>query len=183
MRANRTGGESVRSTIHASPIPARGTVQGLGVTDALRVELEPCQLATCLAEIDELGHLAQSALVQSWDHLAATAPPAAPDSDEGLAERRYEVQVLDAMRTQVLTRAKTPRLCGPSRLVAQVVAGAAQAAAEAFQELLVADESGAEGRAELAHSLAVLTAWVSVYGDLRAVQEFSFDPGFDDRGV
>jgi hypothetical protein len=188
MQAHRTDGDTFTSTLRPSSPPHRGTVQGLGVTDALRVELEPCQLDACLTAIDEYRRTLERALVDEWDRWAALpnelrgiqAAAAGPLEDE-MDDRGYDLRVLNAMRTQLVESLATPVLCGPSRIVSQVVAGAACNAVEAFSGLMLGErQDGREARAELLRALTVAGAWVKTHVDSQEVQSFSFDADFDD---
>jgi hypothetical protein len=169
MHADRTGGYHASAPINASPPPPLGTVQGFGVTDALRIELHACQMPTMLAEIAEL----RDAFAQP---VTAGSSPIDEAEDE---TRRYEVRVLDALRSQVadsLASTGKPVLCGPTALVLDLVAGAAHDAVMLLAAELDAKPFDVTSRERLRHAAATATAWITTYVDSRAVQWFTFDP-------
>jgi hypothetical protein len=167
MHAEPTGGYEFPTRIRASPSPPLGTVQGFGVTDALRVELEPCQIATMMQEIQELRNVIGREATRS------------PVDEEEADTRRYEVRALEALQwqmTESLASSGQPALCGPATLVLELVAGAAHDAVQLLAEELDAKPVDAGSRDRLIRAAATASAWIKTYVDSRAVQGFTFDP-------
>jgi hypothetical protein len=173
MQANRTVGDPSTAGLRSSEPPQPGRVVGLGVTDALRVALEPCQLDACLAELDEIRHLRDQVLVEAWQQ-GETA------HDEQLDRARYDVNVVAAVRRYLVETAPAPVLCGPASLVSEVVVGATHDVAETFAGLLVTGpELHPDAAGQLLAGLKTLDAWVRTYVDCRALETFSFDANTD----
>jgi hypothetical protein len=173
MQANRTVGDPSAAGLRSSEPPQPGRVVGLGVTDALRVALSPCQLDACLAELDEIRHVREHALVEAWQREE-------PAREEEVNLARYDVNVLAAIRRYLVATAAAPVLCGPATVVSAVVAGATHDVAETFAGLLVSGPRlDAETADRLLSGLTTLDAWVRTYVDCQAVETFSFDANTD----
>jgi hypothetical protein len=166
MHHHRNGGEPPLSTRHAAPPPSVDRVCGIGVCDVLRVELEPCQLPSVRAEVEELRATVGEAIATMLDR-----------GDEAELDRlRYERRVLDLIGRQ-LDRSNGPTvICGPARLMGEIITGATRlAAAEVVEHL---GEKTRAGEA-LRDAAGLAAAWVETYAAAQAVEAYSFDPAFD----
>jgi hypothetical protein len=139
------------------------TVSGLGVCDALRLELTPVQLPWLADELDEMRGPLEEAL------LRARADEAADDA----AAHEYELRLLRMMRAQLVDDRSTV-FVGPTGLVDEAVRGAMRNVVGALSEL-VHDRGAADGD-RLLETAAAANAWVRTFVDLRAVVAFNFDP-------
>ena len=193
MQSHRIAGEadgSARQPVQRSSI---ARVQGLGVSDALRVELEPCQVPWLVDEIDALRDVVEDALTHQrarWEAVPkpvrrARLPEAVEVEDE-LDRLRYEARVLQMIRDQVAGRPDDEApvvVCGPARIMAELVRGTARHVAATLGELLQTEpKSDADARAELVRAAAVAGLWTETYVACQAVEWFSFDPAADPAG-
>lgn len=170
-----------------SPAPRLGTVVGLGVTDVLRIEFQPCQLnglreeiearAALLAETYELARRKWLAISRSGEDAS---PSALTDAELNLAAASYVLGALTALATQLPPTPQPPPLVvvGPTDLLLTLVGAAARRAADALAEQF--DGLRQEPTTERLHDLAAAAqAWVQTYADCRAVESYSFDPEWD----
>lgn len=148
---------------HHRTATTRRTVSGLGVCDALRLELAPVQLPWLVDELDEMRGPLEEAL------LRARADEAADD----VAAHEYELRLLRMMRAQ-LADGRTTVFVGPTGMVDEAVGGAMRNVVGALAEL-VGDRDVADGE-RLRETAAAADAWVRTFVDLRAVVAFNFDP-------
>lgn len=172
MQDHRTPGVPLRV---AHP-PRPGSVQGWGLSDALRVDLESSQIESCLAEIRELIGVYEEALQR-----ALQVDLGSRRRDE-LDRQAYELRVLAAMHSQLVHRPSdlAPVLVGPAGLVLQVISGATTNAVQQLAERLGERRFVSEGaRDELAHLAALAACWVGTFLASQAVQWFSYDLDHD----
>ena len=160
----------------ASTPPAPSAVRGLGVVDALCVELEPVQVAWLADEIDVAGRCAR-------EHLAEL--PAGHDADE-LADREYEIEALAMIRAQLpAAPGGAVTVVGPAATMRRLIGGAARNTADALAEAL--DDQPPRSEPAAAVALRALAAAAAGFADrLAAVEEieaYSFDPGADPAGA
>jgi hypothetical protein len=141
----------------------RRTVSGLGVCDALRLELAPVQRPWLADELDEMRGPLEEALLRAR----------ADDAAEDAAAHQYELRLLRMMRAQ-LADDRTTVFVGPTGMVDEAVRGALRNVVGALAEL-VHDREAADGD-RLLETAAAATAWVRTFVDLRAVVAFNFDP-------
>lgn len=184
-------GTALPAEAHFEPAPAPpvGTVVGLGVTDALRVEFQPCQMDGLLDELDELaGPLGESyeRARQRWVEISQIAdkgwPPSVAAAEHELSAAAYKLRAVAALRAQVpSTEPTTPVVVvGPTDLLTIVVAGAAQhAGATLVQAVDEADCRDPHAPERLRRRAAAAHAWAETYADCRTVESFSFDPAWD----
>jgi hypothetical protein len=92
----------------ASTPPPHGTVHGLGVVDALRIDLDPEQLPWLAAEIDTLRYCLEDELAHRcarYYELPGAAKQdrrgRARDAERELERRAYQLQALAMIREQV----------------------------------------------------------------------------------
>ena len=193
MQSHRIAGEadgSARQPVQRSSI---ARVQGLGVADALRVELEPCQVPWLVDEIDALRDVVEDALEHErarWEAVSGASRrarlPGAVEVEDELDRIRYEARVLEMIRDQVVGRPNGEgpvAVFGPARIMAELVRGTVRHVAATLGELLQAEpRSDAGARAELVRTAAVAGVWTETYVACQAVEWFSFDPAADPAG-
>jgi hypothetical protein len=147
-----------------------GTVRGLGVCDALRVELEPVQRAGL-----DIGLAARAAALEQ-----RSAGRAAGVRADELADVDDALRLLARMRAPLRPGGAAPFvLVGPAGLVLELVdACLADAVARLAQSL---GQAGActSGSAAFDATLLAAAAWIATALDCRAVDGFCFEPGVD----
>jgi hypothetical protein len=148
---------------HHRTAATRRTVSGLGVCDALRLELAPVQLPWLADELDEMRGPLEEALLRAR----------AGESADEAAAHEYELRLLRMMRAQ-LADDRTTVFVGPTGMVDEAVRGAMRNVVGALAEL-VGDRDAADGE-RLRETAAAADAWVRTFVDLRAVVAFNFDP-------
>ena len=148
---------------HHRTAAVRRTVSGLGVCDALRLELEPVQLPWLADELDEMRGPLEEALARARE---------AGSEDEATAHA-YELRLLRMMRAQLGDRPAPLVFVGPTGMVDEAVHGTMRNVVGALAEL--AHGSAADPR-RLRDAAAAADAWVRTFLDLRAVVAFNFDP-------
>jgi hypothetical protein len=151
--------------------PPSGRVSGLGVCDALRLELEPAQVPWLVDELDVMrGPLEEQFLRTS------------ADDREQLDALGRELDLLRLMRAQLPGTQHGERLTfvGPAgrvcRIADAVLANAVAALAEHVREGPPRSE---DARAWLREIVAVVAAWAQTVADCYAVEAYSFDPRAD----
>jgi hypothetical protein len=190
MQSDRTAGASEESSGWSASGAFPAGVQGLGVTDGLRVELEPHQLPSLVDEIGVLRDVVEDALVherQQWESIPESVRrerlPRAVEAEEELDRLRYEARVLEMIRGQVVEQLggkSTAVVVGPSRIVAELVRGTTRRVVEDLGELLqVEPRDDAAARAELVRTAVAARSWVETYVGCQAVEWLSFEPDAD----
>jgi hypothetical protein len=166
----------------AVPNPSR--VQGLGLCDVLRVELEPCQFAGAIEELEEqrgpLNETFEHARTR-WDALAeeAAAGSIAQSLEQELSKSASALRVLTMLRAQLpaLDHDKPVVVVGPASAISELIALAARNAVDDLGELVRQPlRSGAEAEAKLRAALAAVVAWLDTYIECEALEWFTFDP-------
>lgn len=157
-------------------LPPPGSVSGLGVCDALRVELLPRQVPWLIDELEEMRGPLEEALYRARVDAPAGCGRAADD----LAAREYELRLLRMVRAQLgATQAKEgPTVfVGPTGMVGEAVGGAMRNVVGALAEL-VSDRSVGDAAAceRLRETAEAANAWVRTFLDLWALVAFNFDP-------
>lgn len=175
--------------LNPGPVPRVGTVQALGLSDALCVELRNCQLADFVNELDELqGPLSETyeCARRHWLELSrgetSPPPPEASAAEEKLWTAAYAIRVLAAIRFQVPQTPGDERtvVVGPATVVSSIIEGATRHAADELGELLrESPKLGVELQTAIRHRAAALQAWVETYVDCQAVGWYLFDPNWD----
>jgi hypothetical protein len=172
-----------------TPVPPVGTVVGLGVTDALRVELQPCQIEALLDELDELAR----PLAETYDQARRRSleisrlgerawPASVQEAERDLTAAAYALRALTALRAQVPSTRPMASLAlvGPTDLLTTVIAGAAQNVAATLVRLLdEPDRRDRRATERLRRLAAAAKAWTETYADCQTVEWFSFDPNWD----
>jgi hypothetical protein len=138
------------------------TVSGLGVCDALRLELLPAQLPWLADELDDMRAPLEEALMRAR----------ADESADEAAGHEYELRLLRMMRAQL--DARTTVFVGPTGMVDEAVRGTMRNVVGALAEL-VHDREVADGE-RLRATAAAADAWVRTFVDVRAVLAYNFDP-------
>ena len=152
-----------------------GSVRGLGVCDALRVELAAEQLAGLVEQLE--AHSA--ALQDEIERRRAALMPRDPRGAAQVEEAESELRLIELLRGQLATAGETSEpfvVIGPAGPIGAMVRGAMRHAVEALSGLVLATgryDAGARDR--LMHATAAAAAWVRTYTDAQAVEDFSFD--------
>jgi hypothetical protein len=188
MQMHRTGLPPT-AILSPSPAPLVGSVQGLGLTDALRVELRKCQGVDFLEALDEL----RGPLIEAYDNArrdwlslsrgeSGASPEAVSAAEEKLWTANYELRVIAAVRYQI---AQAPIddpivIVGPAITVSRIIDTATRnVAGEVGEMLAAAPRLGPDVQTLLPQRAAALQAWIQTYADCRAVDCYSFDPNWD----
>jgi hypothetical protein len=105
MHDHRNAGAELAPRRAATPPPA-SSVHGLGLVDALRVDVQPAQLPWLAAEIDVLHYCLEDELAHQrarYDERAANedASPAVREAERELDRRAYQLQALAMVRDQL----------------------------------------------------------------------------------
>ena len=160
----------------AGGVAVSGTVRGLGVTDALELDLDAVQVPWLIDELDEVRIGFEEELQRATD-----ASPGRPDAGESEALERARDQV----RTLRIMRARLPAsdhhgrvtFVGPTALVLDLVGGTTRNVVAALSELVHGTSTGdPEWHARVRNTAAAASAWVRTFLDCEAVELFSFDP-------
>ena len=188
MQPHRIDPSAQAPLIPARP-PRVGSAVGLGLTDALRVDLMPCQLSAFAEEIDALREPLQLTLDRAraeWDDVAnealAAGATAYRDAEEELAAAAYRVRLLAAISSQLpaTTAVEPVTIVGPagmvSTLIANAVANAASKLAARIPASVPLDESARE---DLRLRASALNAWVNTYVDCCEIVWFRLDTNWD----
>src|SRR5215218_1293199 len=100
MQSNRNAGAAAAPRRANTPPPG-GNVHGLGLVDALRIDLKPAQLPWLVAEIDIVRYCLEDELKHvraRYNELPEAAKrdrrPDARDAEEELERRAYQIQAL-----------------------------------------------------------------------------------------
>jgi hypothetical protein len=139
-----------------------GSVRGLGLSDALRVELQPVQVPW---------------LIDALDALCGARPVDQGDGRDR-DEREYELRLIRIMRAGLAVGADVSPIpfIGPSGMVATAVRSAMRSAMDALRELVRQDPIDDDGVERLQETADAVAAWVRSYVDCRAVVWFNVDP-------
>jgi hypothetical protein len=161
-------------------------VQGLGLCDALRVELDPCQIAGAIDEIEArrgpLHEAFQDARAR-WDAVADWERERGdPTLEHELSSTAYALRILTKLRGQLPTAAhESPvALVGPASTVSEIVAAAARSVVDDLAEL-IRDSPRSDERAQtrIRDATAAVAAWVQTYLDCESLEWFNFDSDWD----
>jgi hypothetical protein len=156
--------------------PPSGSVTGLGVCDALRVELDPVQVPWLVDELERMTSGLEEAVRPA---RAARADDDAAEPE--LAAREYDLRLLRMMRASLPPVLRDARVAfvGPSGIVCRLVRASMRAAAAVLREIV--DESIAEPgrRRRLSDTAAAASAWVQTFLACEAVTLFNFDTDAD----
>jgi hypothetical protein len=180
---------SAERPVAPTSTPRIGSVQALGLSDVLRAELQPCQLAGIVDELDELrGPLVETfeAARRGWEQVASRngGEPlgAAAAAESTLESAVYSLRVLSGIRSELPSA--TPRepfaLVGPATMVSMLITGAARNVADTLAELLRSSTRPNSAMDGKLRELAIAAqAWVETYIDCRSIEWYSFDPDFE----
>jgi hypothetical protein len=167
--------------------PARARVQGLGLCDALRVELEPGQIAGVIDELEERRgplHEAFENARARWDALAGheRTGQRANELERDLSASAYALEVSSALRAQLPARGGDAPvvMVGPASTMADIVTACARNAVDELAALIGrspgADESA---HRQLLAAATTVSAWVATFIECEAVVGFNFDDDWD----
>jgi hypothetical protein len=159
------------------------SVHGFGLCDALRVELQPCQIAGAIEELEERRGPLNEAFERArtrWDAVADEARSA--DSvavEEELSRSAHALHVLSALRGQLPTAQHDAALTivGPATTISELVAATARNAVDDLAELIrESPKTDERAQTKLREATAAVAAWVKTYIDCEALEWFTFDP-------
>jgi hypothetical protein len=170
-----------------TPPPPIGSVQALGLSDVLRVELKPCQVAGFADELAEMRGPLGEAYESAREHRLTTSRFSASGSvlvgaEEKLSAAAYALRVHAAMTSQMpLTPIDEPLVVvGPATAISEIIDGAARNAADEVAGLMRRSPTRpVELPAMLRDRAAVLAAWIETYIDCHVVEWYRFDPNWD----
>ena len=152
--------------------PPRGRVRGLGVSDALELELLPIQVPWLIDELEELrGPLEE--------HLQRERAAELPDA--ALIEAiEYELRLLRLMRASLPTcgSSNAVRFVGPSGMVERVIRGAMVNVASTAGELAATDPLDVIALRDVTGAAA---ACATTLLDCLQVVQFNFDPNAEPK--
>lgn len=157
MRLNRTVDEAVPT----------GTVHGLGVSDALRLKLQPVQIPWLVDELEEIrGPLEETLRIASANSDA-----------EVVEEVEYRLRLLRKLRGELPEgeHGEFVLFTGPSGMVLDAVEGTMDNVVAALAEQVARRKPNAR----LRDTAAAAHAWVETFLDCKAVEGFDFDPTSD----
>jgi hypothetical protein len=167
--------------------PRIGSVQALGLSDVLQVELQPGQVVGFADELAELrGPLVEAyeSALERWltsSHFGSGGREPG-GAEEKLSAAAYALRLHAAMTSQM---PQTPTdeplvVVGPATAMSEIIDGAARSAADEVAGLLrQSPVPPAELPAVLRDRAAVLAAWIETYIDREAVESYRFDPNWD----
>ena len=159
----------------AEALELSGSVRGLGVCDALRVELLAEQLPGLVEQIETHS----AALRDEIERRRAAVMPRDPRGTARLDEAENELRLIELLRGELPTAREKSQpfvVIGPAGPIGAMVRGAMRHAVEALSELVLAtSRQDAGGRDRLTHAAAAAAAWIRTYVEAQAVEDFSFD--------
>jgi hypothetical protein len=153
--------------------PPSGHVSGLGVCDALRLELEPAQVPWLVDELDVMRGPLEEQLMRT-----------SADDRDHVEALDHELHLLRLMRAQLpgTLHDEPQTFVGPAgrvcRIANAVLANAVAALAEHVGE---GPPRSADARGWLREIVRVVAAWAETVADCYAVEGYSFDPRADPR--
>jgi hypothetical protein len=125
-----------------NPAPPSPRVRGLGLCDALLVELEPCQIAGAIDELEERrGPVTERFELarNRWEALAERERGADPDGlEQDMSRSAYALEALTKLRAQLPTPAhdEAVAVVGPAAIVSALVGASARNAADELAEVM-----------------------------------------------
>ena len=188
MQSHRTAGSG---PVKSSPTgPWTGRVLGLGVTDLLRVELEPAQIPSLVEQLAVTRGVCESAVVRDearWEESPAfqkeIRPASVVEVAKDLDASRFDLRALDVIRRQLRGgdggEPSVTTIIGPSRIVAELVRETARRVAVSLNDLLEKPPRGdVDAQANLERAAVAAKAWVETYVECEAVvwSRFEIDP-------
>jgi hypothetical protein len=149
-----------------------GSVRGLGVSDALRLELVPLQHARLAEQLEALDVEVEARVTA---HQRAVRSPR-DEAVDAVGAARYERHLVQLMRAGLEacdTRAPFA-FAGPTGMVLELVrACLTGVVAELAQHL--AGEAADGSQDALDQKMEATAAWLRTFADCRAVERFRFD--------
>lgn len=155
-----------------------GTVRGLGVSDALRLELEPLQLAPLRDAVSAMAR----ALELELERCAEVPATSDPRALEAQASAEYELRLAVMLRDRLAAgeHQRPIAIVAPTAMAVQLVTRCARDATAALAALVAVEGPGAaDAHAELELRVAAAAAWVCTLLDCRVIEAFRFDPAAD----
>jgi hypothetical protein len=172
----------------SAPATWTGRVLGLGVTDVLRVELEPGLVPWLVDQLDVLRDVYEDTVVHDrarWEEISEFARearlPRVIEAEKDLDVSEFELRALDMIRGQLADAGGDETgpvaIYGPARIVAELVRETTRQVAATLRELLEEGPLGdAEARERVLEAAAAAKAWTERYVECEAVEWFTFDP-------
>jgi hypothetical protein len=180
---------SAANTLRPAPPPRIASVQALGLSDALRVELQPSQRAGLVDELRRQQRPTAVAFESARDRWEALSSRKAGDAlgqaavaEAQLDSKAYALRVLAAIGSQVPVGASDEpfAIVGPATTVSSIIEGAARDAADRLGEFLRSpSRPNAETWGKLRELDVAAHAWVETYIACQAVEWYSFDSDCD----
>jgi hypothetical protein len=155
-----------------------GGVRGLGVCDALRLELVPAQLPQLIEQVEAL----RAPLQEEIGRRAAAMGPGDARGAARLRAAQYELRLAELLRERLPPAGHSEPFVfvGPAGMIGGIARASARRAVEALAELVAAEPPrGRELRGRLAQAAEAATAWVRTFVEAQALEDFSFDPDAD----
>ena len=184
MQDNRIDGGIAGACLH-NAVPTRSTVRGLGLCDVLSVELEPCQIAGAIEELEARRGPLNEAFEQArtrWDTIADGERASVRELEHQLSRSAYALHIVSMLRGQLPTvdHAEPVALVGPASTISDLIAAAARNAVDDLGELIRESPKVDQGaQAKLRLAMAAVAAWSETYIDCAAIEWFTFDPPYD----
>ena len=168
--------------MHANPnrpsgVPA-GSVTGLGICDALRIELRAVQVPWLMDELDETWIALKEERRRS---AATTASTGSSDDEDELNALEYRLYLLQLIRRQLRANPAEPiAVVGPGDMMSDLVRGTTLHVIETLAELAhVRSIRDADSEERLADAAEAAAAWVQTVRDCDAVELSNFDSDAD----
>jgi hypothetical protein len=155
-------------------------VRGLGVSDALQVELEDVQLSWLIDELEEMrGPLEESLQLA---RARCIDDPADGAAAEELEATEHQLRLLRMVRAQLPPSGHGGRVSfvGPTELVLDVVRETTRNVVAALSELVHGQDVGhGDWHTRVSQASGAAAAWVQTFLDCETVELFAFDPSAD----
>jgi hypothetical protein len=179
MHAHRSAGHPVPSADPPEQPPWSDRVRGLGVSDALQLQLEPLQVPWLRDELEELRLAHEQGLVEAVQRRgSATGSDVRRIAAEDIDRHRHDLAVLRAVCAQIPASAdRHVVVCGPAPMLSGIIRGVTASVAERLAEL-VGERQGSRAAAtadDLVALAAATQAWVETLAACHALEWFTFD--------
>ena len=183
MQAHRTAGLPPAQSLAAGSWT--GKVLGLGVTDLLRVELEPVQVPAFVEQLAVTRRVCADEVARDevrWEAMPewqrVSRPPRVVEAGKDLDASRFNLRALDVIGSQLRPDGDDlaiKTIIGPSRIVSELVRETAQRVVLALNERLEERPRGdAAARERLLQTAVAASAWVETFVDCEAIEWFRF---------
>jgi hypothetical protein len=153
-----------------------GSVCGLGVTDALRLDLAPVQLAWLIDELEEIRGPLEEELQRARARCADDPGELAADK---LDASEHELRLLRMMRAQLPASDHGGRVAfvGPTEMVLDLARETMRNVVDALSELVRGKAMcDPDWHDRVRHTAEAAIAWVQTFLECENVELFRFDP-------